>query len=654
MTEELKNALSLLNSYLSDFTEKGYDADRAGGILSVLRTESGNTLLRVSSLFGCNDFETTVLVLCLLVSISGQAAKTASSLCPAPRGAVTPSLAGALFFSTEDIIPFLDSLQEYSPLDSLLDGVRPVYNAQLTIKGFVSDYLVNGSLFDEAFLPLEQSKIKLVPLSSQEQAINDIVSFIRSADRGEPFILRLAGDEGSGRHTCARAALNILGIAYMPVKINASMSDGRIKELCTKLILSGGIPVISTDDTIGRTANIVTRIAEETGLVILITGRSPSEIPKGSDTLTIRIGLPTLSEQLLLWRNYCGSVELSDEVDLSEISGEFEMSPGNIKRAVTFFSALAKDKKLTPADIKRGCYSSFDPDMGGKAVKLECRFSWKDIVLPEQSRRLLTDACSQVRMKHKVLDGWGFGEKLPYGKGVSMIFTGPPGTGKTMGAQVMAAELGMDIYKISLANVVSKYIGETEKNLNEIFDKAKLCQGILFFDEADVLFSKRTEVKDSNDKYSNMESAFLLQKTEEFSGVVILATNLVQNFDEAFKRRMRFIIDFPFPDASLRREIWKKAFPAKAPLDDIDFDFLVERFELSGSNIKNIALHSAFLAAGESTSGKASDGISSVGKIGMKHIMEALRNEYAKSGKAFTRAEAGEYYHELSAGSRGE
>ena len=254
-------------------------------------------------------------------------------------------------------------------------------------------------------------------------------------------------------------------------------------------------------------------------------------------------------------------------------------------------------------------------------------------MLPVHSKELLQAACDQVRLRHKVFDGWGFGRKMPYGKSVSMIFTGSPGTGKTMAAQIVAKELGMDIYRISLANVVSKYIGETEKNLNEIFDNAKQSHVILFFDEADALFSRRTEVKDSNDKYSNMEAAFLLQKIEEFSGVVILATNLVQNFDEAFKRRMRFIIDFPFPDADRRRELWKRAFPKKAPLGNIDFEFLVSHYELSGSNIRNIALHSAFPAASGTEE-----------PIGMKHIMAALRNEYAKSGKAFTRVEAGEYY----------
>ena len=636
MTDELNALLSAIYDCLSDFAHSGFDKARADKLKDSLKCCSDPYLERIRSTLGCSDHELLTIVLCLLVSLSGKAAQTASSLCGAPCGSVTPSLSCAMLSGLEDITPFIGSLQLYSPLSLLLEGVSPDYNAELRLKPFVSDYIVSGRLYDEAFLSPEESEKEFIPLASQINAANEIAKYISGLDRSEPFVLQVTGGSGTGRHTCAKAALGTLGIPWVCVKLNDNMSVERIRELSAKLLLSGGIALIGTDSSTRGFFDAVKLIAGETGLAILI-GEHPAGSELNSiDTVTVRLEMPTLREQLLLWQNECRELELSEDVQLSEISGEFDMSPGSIHRAAVFSSALADNGRLTAADIKKGCYSSFDSDMGGKAVKLSYKFSWKDIVLSEQSRRLLADACSQVRMKHKVLDQWGFGEKLPYGRGVSMIFTGPPGTGKTMGAQVMAAELGMDIYKISLANVVSKYIGETEKNLNEIFEKAKLCQGILFFDEADVLFSKRTEVKDSNDKYSNMESAFLLQKMEEYNGVVILATNFVQNFDEAFKRRMRFIIDFPFPDVSLRRELWRKAFPEKAPLDHIDFDYLVERFELSGSNIKNIALHSAYLAAGDGSR-----------SIGMTHIMEALRNEYAKSGKAFTKAEAGEYYFEL-------
>lgn len=273
------------------------------------------------------------------------------------------------------------------------------------------------------------------------------------------------------------------------------------------------------------------------------------------------------------------------------------------------------------------------PDISiDKAQRVETIFGWEDIVLPEELIQSLKMACNYVKYRQKVYGQWGFNRIFAYGKGVSMVFAGAPGTGKTMAAQVIAGELDMELYRINLASIVSKYIGETEKNLNEVFEQAKQSQVILLFDEADVLFSKRTEVKDSHDKHSNMEAAFLLQKMEEYEGVSILTTNFFKNFDEAFRRRMTFIMDFPFPDAGYRRQIWQKAVPEQLPVEELDFDYLSEAFALSGSNIKNIVRHSAFLAAAGDCA------------VGMKQILEAVKNEYAKLGKMLTAEEAGEYY----------
>ncbi|MDE5863260.1 MAG: ATP-binding protein [Lachnospiraceae bacterium] len=213
------------------------------------------------------------------------------------------------------------------------------------------------------------------------------------------------------------------------------------------------------------------------------------------------------------------------------------------------------------------------------------------------------------------------------------MFSGPPGTGKTMSAGVVAELLGTTLLQVDLAAVVSKYIGETEKNLNLVFDTAMQGQGVLFFDEADVLFSRRTQVNDSNDKHSNMEAAYLLQKMEEYEGVVILATNYMQNIDEAFKRRIQFMIDFPFPDESGRRMLWEKAFPQQMEFDEIpDYDFLAKHFELTGSHIRNIALQAAFFAA---DGGKG---------VTMEYIVKALLWEMRKTGKRISREDLREYY----------
>lgn len=214
-----------------------------------------------------------------------------------------------------------------------------------------------------------------------------------------------------------------------------------------------------------------------------------------------------------------------------------------------------------------------------------------------------------------------------------MLFTGPPGTGKTMSALVMAKEMDAELYRIDLSRIVSKYIGETEKNLSEIFDQAKLSGAILFFDEADSLFGKRSEVKDAHDKYANMETSYLLQKMEEYEGITILASNFSQNLDEAFTRRIQFIIKYPFPDVEQREQLWRSSFPQELPVGEIDFPFLAQSFELAGGPIKNVVLTAAFLSANEGTS------------ISMKQMIEAVTQEYKKSGKLLMKDRLGTYSH---------
>jgi SpoVK/Ycf46/Vps4 family AAA+-type ATPase len=256
--------------------------------------------------------------------------------------------------------------------------------------------------------------------------------------------------------------------------------------------------------------------------------------------------------------------------------------------------------------------------------------------LPPEQKERLRNACAQVEYRHRIYDQWGFGKKVAYGQGVSMLFSGPPGTGKTMAAQVIANRLQLELYKVDLSGVLSKYIGETEKQLGAVFDEVKKSQSILFFDEADALFGKRSETKDSHDRYANVQTSYLLQKIEEYDGVVILASNFLQNFDEAFKRRIKFIIDFTLPDQERRELIWRSVLPAELPRDeDLDFDFLARSFELSGSSIKNIAVAAAFLAAEENA------------PLGMAHLLTAVQTEQNKAGKNLGREEFGEYYHQV-------
>jgi SpoVK/Ycf46/Vps4 family AAA+-type ATPase len=234
------------------------------------------------------------------------------------------------------------------------------------------------------------------------------------------------------------------------------------------------------------------------------------------------------------------------------------------------------------------------------------------------------------------MENWQFGERLSLGKGLNALFSGAPGTGKTMAAEVIAQDLQLDLYKIDLSQIVSKYIGDTEKNLSQVFDAATNSNAILLFDEADALFGKRSEVKDARDRYANMETSYLLQKMEEYAGIAILTTNFRHNLDEAFTRRLRFIIEFSLPTQEERRRMWELMLPMNTAIcQDLDLDFLAGRFELTGADIRNIALRAAFLAAGDENQEKRA--------ISMNHIIKAIRLEYQKQNKILMTADLGDY-----------
>jgi SpoVK/Ycf46/Vps4 family AAA+-type ATPase len=256
------------------------------------------------------------------------------------------------------------------------------------------------------------------------------------------------------------------------------------------------------------------------------------------------------------------------------------------------------------------------------ATKIRPRYRWQDIVLPPDTLLQLKEMVNTVRQRPIVYGQWGFERKLALGKGLNALFAGESGTGKTMAADIMAGLLGLDLYKVDLSTLVSKYIGETEKNLNRIFTEAATSNAILFFDEADAIFGKRSEVKDSHDRYANIEISYLLQRMESYDGVVILATNMRANLDEAFTRRLHFIIEFPFPEAADREVIWRVNFPKETPIaGDVDYGLLGRRFRLAGGNIRNIIMAAAFLAAEDGRG------------VNMSHLLHAARREYQKMGR---------------------
>jgi SpoVK/Ycf46/Vps4 family AAA+-type ATPase len=265
-------------------------------------------------------------------------------------------------------------------------------------------------------------------------------------------------------------------------------------------------------------------------------------------------------------------------------------------------------------------------DLDDLAQRIDPVSKWDDLVLPNPQKLLLKEIEVHVRQRTKVYDKWGFRTKGARGLGISALFVGGSGTGKTMAAEVLANALRLDLYRIDLSSVVSKYIGETEKNLRKVFDAAEAGGTILLFDEADALFGKRSEVKDSHDRYANIEVSYLLQRMEAYRGLVILTTNLKRSLDSAFMRRIRFVVEFPFPDAELRAEIWQRIFPLETPTDELAIDKLA-RLNIAGGNIRNIALNAAFRAADEGQ------------PVHMTHLLSSARSEYAKLEKPLTENE---------------
>ena len=355
------------------------------------------------------------------------------------------------------------------------------------------------------------------------------------------------------------------------------------------------------------------------------------------DTLSVELELPDITQQerLELFRAFLRQSPCDGTFTPEELAAKFRFTPRQIRLACTQAAGLARlsgEGAISSPLIHQCCYHQVVHRLGELASRVPAAYTWDDVVLPEEQKRLMRQACGHIQYQHQVYYRWGFARKVSYGRGLSVLFAGAPGTGKTMCAQVMANQLNMELYKINLSQIVSKYIGETEKNLRAVFQEAKNASCILFFDECDALFGKRSEVKDSHDRNANVEVAYLLQQIEEYDGVCVLATNLVGNIDAAFMRRITYVVHFPFPEATMREAIYRKMLPAGAPVsEDVDWKFLAEKFELSGGHIKNIVLAAAFLAAGE---GKP---------ISMAHLLRSAVNEMKKHEIVVVREQLQEY-----------
>jgi hypothetical protein len=488
------------------------------------------------------------------------------------------------------------------------------------------------------------------PLSAELRAR---LGFAAQALADAPGVLLLRGDHGAGKREAAGAVCASLGRPMLAVDLEAAVLSGLPADRFIVLVrrealLRGAAVYLSgwhalTGENPGadlrwRPARLWHELGSM-GLPVVIGNESTWQPPAGGPvrSFDFELPLPSIADRIPLWQRACNGQSPPGR-DLEVLAGTFTLTPGQISDAARAAGRLALlrppgERRPTISDLREAARTQAAGGLPRLAQKVEASFAWDDLVLPARSLQQLREICAGVRHRATVHARWGFEEKLRLGRGLNVLFQGPSGTGKTMAASILASELALELYKIDLSTVVSKYIGETEKNLSSIFREAQRSGAILLFDEADALFGKRSEVKDAHDRYANIEVAYLLQKMEEFAGIAILATNLNKNIDQAFVRRMHHIVEFPFPSAAYREPIWRSVFSSQAPVaDDLDFDFLARQFELAGGNIRNAALGAAFLAA--------EDG----GPIAMEHVVLAVAREIQKLGKLPSRSEFAGYY----------
>jgi hypothetical protein len=376
---------------------------------------------------------------------------------------------------------------------------------------------------------------------------------------------------------------------------------------------------------------------DDAALVVMLDGQQAWD-PQLSTVTKVAFEEPDYKARYHLWWEALGRGKVAASAPLiSELACRYRLTGAEIQRSV---ETAARQAALKPGpveleDLASAARAQAHRDIGSLARRIRPVYRWQDIVLPPNQMAQLEEICRQARYRHVVFDDWGFDHKLSLGKGLAALFSGPPGTGKTMAAEVIANDLGLELYKIDLSQVVSKYIGETEKNMDRLFAEARAGNVILFFDEADALFGKRTAVQDAHDRYANIEISYLLQKMEEHQGVSILATNLRQNLDIAFTRRLNFIVEFPFPDEASRLCIWQKIWPPEAPRSkELDLGFMASQFKIAGGSVKNVAIAAAFMAAVEDDK-----------EITTLHLLRAVRRELEKAGRTVTSSEFGRYSH---------
>jgi hypothetical protein len=521
-------------------------------------------------------------------------------------------------------------------------GDTPPTTARLLGQALALDETILAWLLGDYWPPPDLARH--VKLFWPEESADDVVlagetwsELERTLERQtEPPIYLFYGPDLAAQHAAARLLAARLKrpllAADLAAAVSAEVSPLRALELTLRdARLTGAVPfLLGWDASFGTDTNhprpdLLAALFDMPDLV-MVAGRlawQPHGIERTRTVLRLDFPIPSFHQRHHLWQLWLGETQLEKEAAVA-LDSQFLLTAEQIRDAVASARDMAaqQGKPLTHQHLLAAARLHSNPNLSTLARKISPRYTWTDIVLPPDPLSVLHELVTTVRSRPYVLEEWGVGQKLTSSAGITVLFAGDPGTGKTMAAEVIAHDLGLDLYKIDLSTIVSKYIGETEKYLERIFTEAQSSNAILFFDEADAIFGKRSEVKDAHDRYANIEISYLLQRMEAYDGVTILATNLRANLDEAFARRLQFAVDFPFPDEAYRRHIWQTLFPPGVPREaDLDFDLLARRFRLAGGNIRNIIVTATYLAAADN------------GRVGMPHLLHGARRELQKMGR---------------------
>lgn len=594
--------------------------------------ESSTALSYLCSAFDLSPFERKILLLCAGVELSAEVAQLCGKAQGNPQFTYpTFSLALAVFpnASWEAITPTAP-LRRWQLIDRVNND--SLTQSRLRIDERVLHYLTGVSYIDER---LNGLIYPLAPpqylLPSHQKVAEGVANALLTQQEPAP-IIHLCGNDmeaiAIAATACQMLDIGVYRLRALDMPTGSAEWDTLARLWERESLLSHSILLLNCADVDrSRLVQVVIPFLDTIQTRLVIVGTEPFTL-RARPFVYLAVPRSGLAEQRLLWQQALAPLAPDLNGRLDGIVSQFRLSAMAIESVSAELKSQSDD--VSQDDLTEqlwdACRLQTRPNLNDLAQHITPRATWDELVLPERECQMLREIVAQVRRQAKVYDTWAFATRGVNGLGISTLFSGPSGTGKTLAAEVLASELRLDLYRIDLSQVVSKYIGETEKNLRQVFDAAESGGAILLFDEADALFGKRSDVKDAHDRYANIEVSFLLQRMESYRGLAILTTNLRKSIDTAFLRRLRFVVQFPFPNMDQRQEIWKRIFPPQMPTQGLDFHQLA-RLNVTGGNIRNIALNAAFLAADQNT------------PVIMPHLLRAAKTEYSKLEKTLTDTE---------------